>query len=199
MIRPLAWRLWLLIAALQLGGCSYLMKPVDDADATWESRHPVLEQIEQFTIKARVSSGGVFGMSGSLVWHQRPDAFDMTVSGPFGVGAVRLDGHAQEVTVRTRKETYVTPDPERYLHDNLGWTFPVEGLPYWVRGLPSPYSDAEISIDEFGRLLTVEQDNWSLEFTEYQQAFGLELPRKFIAINPEVKIKVVIDEWRDIR
>lgn len=185
----------LALLALQLGGCAKLMKPVDDSDAAWERRQQVLEQIEQFTLKARVASGGVFGIKGNLIWNQRPDDFDMAVSGPFGVGAVSLSGTAQEVTVRSKSGTSVTPDPEAYLKQRLGWTFPVEGLRYWVLGLPSPYTDAEIEVDTSGRLIGLWQEDWALEFTEYQQAGRLELPRKFVAENPEVKIKVVIDEW----
>ena len=181
--------------ALLLGGCANLMKSTDDSDAAWEQRQQVLEQIDRFTLNARVASGGVFGIKGNLIWNQRPDDFDMAVSGPFGIGAVSLSGTPQEVTVRSKSGTSVTPDPEAYLKDRLGWTFPVEGLRYWVLGLPSPFTDAEIEVDPAGRLIGLWQDEWALEFTEYQQAGRLELPRKFLAENPEVKIKVVIDEW----
>ena len=134
----------LVTLALLLGGCANLMKSTDDSDAAWEKRQQVLEQIDRFTLNARVASGGVFGIKGNLIWNQRPDDFDMAVSGPFGIGAVSLSGTPQEVTVRSKSGTSVTPDPEAYLKERLGWTFPVEGLRYWVLGLPSPLTDAEI-------------------------------------------------------
>ena len=187
-----------LLATFMLGGCATLMKPSDDADRAWDQRVAVLEQIDRFTLKARVASGGVFGIKGNLVWRQRPDDFDMSVSGPFGIGAISLSGTPSLVTVETKNGSYVTPDPEDYLRKNMGWTFPVEGLRYWALGLPSPLTDAEIEVDQAGRLLSLEQDDWQLEYSEYQQVAGLQLPRKFSASHPEVKIKVVIDEWQQL-
>lgn len=184
-----------LLATLMLGGCATLMKPADNADRAWERRTAALEKIDRFTLKARVASGGVFGLKGNLVWRQRPDDFDMSVSGPFGIGALSLSGTPRLVTVQTKNGSYTTPDPEDYLRKNMGWTFPVEGLRYWALGLPSPLTDAQIELDELGRLLSLEQDDWQLEYSEYQQVAGLQLPRKFSASHPEVKIKVVIDEW----
>lgn len=196
--RTLGSRLGTLLAAMQLGACATLMKPVDDADRAWEQRQKQLEQIDQFTLNARVASGGIFGIKGNLIWRQRDEEFDMSVAGPFGVGAVKLSGTPQLVTVTSKSGSSVTPDPERYLHDRLGWTFPVEGLRYWVLGLPSPFTDAEIQVNDSGLLEALDQDQWALSFDEYQTAGRWQLPRKFVAENSEVKIKIVIDQWSDL-
>lgn len=165
----------------------------------WEARRARLEQIDRFTVQARVSSGGIFGVKGNLHWRQEPDAFEMRVSGPFGVGAASITGRGKQVKIKTSKRTIVTEDPERDIHDRLGWTFPVAHLRYWALGMPAPgAAPDDLELDRDGRVLSFAQDDWTLEFTEYQSAGGLELPRKFEAANEEVRIKVVVDAWHDL-
>lgn len=165
------------------------------AESAWEARRLRLAQIDRFTLQARVSSGGLFGVKGNLHWRQAPDSFDMRVAGPFGIGAATISGRGREVEIRTSKRTIVSQDPETDLRERLGWTFPVSHLRSWVLGTPAPGSKAEFELDEDGRLLTLEQDGWTLEYTEYQDAGSLQLPRKFEVANSEVRIKVIVDTW----
>lgn len=185
-------------ATLTLGGCSILSRKSDAAELAWQARHEQLAQIDRFTLQARVSSGGMFGVKGNLHWRQTPGAFDMHVTGPFGVGAANISGRGKTVEVRTARRTFVTDDPERDIHDRLGWTFPVAHLRYWALGMPAPDSAADLELDDAGRIVALEQDDWTLEFGEYQQAGALQLPRKFEVANDEVRIKVVIDAWEDL-
>jgi outer membrane lipoprotein LolB len=161
----------------------------------WEARRDRLSAIDHFTLQARVSSGGVFGVKGNLHWQQQGDVFQMRVAGPFGIGAASISGRGKQIEIRTSKRTFTTEDPERELQQRLGWAFPVLHLRYWVLGVPAPGSHAEVEYDRDGRLVSLAQDDWTLEVDEYQSAGGLELPRKFEVANEEVRIKVFIDAW----
>ncbi len=184
-----------------LTACSLLAPKSGDADPAWQARRAQLELIQQFTVQARVSSG-LFGVKGNLHWRQRPDDFEMRFSGPLGANAVSISGNADEVAIRTAQDSFRTTDPETFLHDRLGWTFPVRQLRWWVLGAPAPGSEAQWELDTGGRVLTLEQDGWTLEFDEYQfveQTAGtMELPRKFELANNQVTIKVVVDAWSDL-
>ena len=182
-----------------LAGCSVLeMKKKQASELAWEARRARLSQIDRFALQARVSSGGLFGVKGNLSWKQQRDDFQMRVAGPFGVGAATITGTGRQVEIRSAKGVFTTRNPEQDLHDRLGWTFPVSHLRYWALGLPAPGSDAAMELDEGGRITSLEQDDWTLEYDEYQDAGELELPRKFAVANDEVKIKVVVDEWSDL-
>lgn len=182
-------------ALLTASGCSLLQMKSEKSRLAWEARRELLSRIDHFTLQARVSSGGVFGVRGNLHWVQDGGNFQMRVAGPFGVGAASVTGRGRQIEVRTSKRTFTTEDPERDLHDRLGWTFPVMHLRYWVLGVPAPNSAAKVDFDRDGRLTNLEQDDWTLEVGEYQSAGGLELPRKFEVWNEEVRIKVVVDAW----
>ena len=174
------------------------MKHSEQSERSWEARRARLAQVDRFTLQARVASGGLFGIKGNLHWRQTPQAFDMRVAGPFGMGAATISGRGRDVEIRTAKRSFTTQDPEGDLKARLGWTFPVSHLRYWVLGQPAPGSPAEFELDRGGRIVTIEQDGWTLAFTEYQDAGALELPRKFEVANSELRLKVVVDTWSDL-
>lgn len=180
-----------------MSGCSILRTQPEGADLAWDARRAQLEQITQFTVQARVSSG-LLGAKGNLHWRQRPDHFEMRVSGALGANAMNISGNGDTVVIRTARESFHTADPEGLLREQLGWTFPLRQLRWWVLSLPAPTSEAELELDPFGRVLSFEQDGWTLEFHEYQNAGMIELPRKFELANSEATIKVVVDAWSEL-
>jgi outer membrane lipoprotein LolB len=183
-----------ILLSLFLQGCSTL-RPTESSQLAWETRRERLVRIDRFTLQARVSSGGLFGVKGNLHWRQLPESFDMRVAGPFGIGAATITGRGREVEIRTAKRTFTTQDPEGDLKARLGWTFPVTHLRHWVLGQPAPGSKAEFEFDRAGRITALEQDGWTLAFDEYQDAGAVELPRKFEVANSELRLKVVVDTW----
>ncbi len=183
-----------MLLSLLLHGC-FLLKDSGRSQQSWEARRLRLAQVDRFTLQARVSPGGMFGVKGNLLWRQAPAAFDMRVAGPFGVGAATIVGHGREVEIRTAKGSFVTRDPEADLRSRLGWTFPVSHLRYWVLGQPAPGSRAQFELDGDGRIVALAQDDWTLEYGEYQRAGALDLPRKFEVANAEIRLKVVVDTW----
>lgn len=187
------------LAASLLYGCGTAMKKEneqDTAERNWQRHRAAVEKIERFTLAARVSSGGMFGVKGDLRWQQSADgSFDIRISGPFGIGAVSIAGTDDEVEVRTRKGTYKSNDPEAWIKEKMGWTLPVRGLRRWVLGLPSPKSEANLELDLEGQAVVIEQEGWRLDFEEYEEHGQTLLPRRFEVANKDVKIKVLIDRW----
>jgi outer membrane lipoprotein LolB len=189
-----------LCALLTLSGCANLMpKKETTAQKNWEAHRSQVEQIDRFVLKARVSSGGMFGLRGDLRWQQNADgSFDARISGPFGIGALTITGSEPNVEVRTKSGVYKTADPEKWIKDKMGWSFPIFGLRHWVLGLPSPHSTADMKLTEDGQLETLDQDGWHLAYDEYADDNGLPLPRKLSIANDDVKIKVVVDGWEGL-
>lgn len=189
-------------ASCLLAGCALFRGPdpsMEASEACWLQRKAALEQIDRFSLQARVASSGSLGMKGDLDWQQNADgSFALRVAGPFGVGALSIAGNPGHVEVRSREGTQVTSDPERWLRQKLGWTFPIAGLRYWALGLPAPGSPARIELDPEGAIAVLEQDGWRLEYAEYQPAGTVALPRRLQLANPEVTIKLVADRWDDL-
>jgi outer membrane lipoprotein LolB len=197
--------IWIWAAAFTLlAGCATTTPPRNPenqkaAEQQWAQRRASVSQIDRFLMTSRLAYGKVLGVKADLRWQQNADgSFDMRISGPFGVGAATLTGNRQHVLVRTRDGDYDTPDPEAWLRENMGWTLPLNSLRYWALGLPAPQSEATIELDIKGKAVVLEQDGWRLEYSEYQSKEDYELPRKFEATNPTVRLKVVVDDWSDL-
>jgi outer membrane biogenesis lipoprotein LolB len=59
----------------------------------WDSRQSLLGQLDEWAFNGRIGVvAGDDGFSGSLRWLQEGDDFEATVSGPLGIGTVRLRG-----------------------------------------------------------------------------------------------------------
>jgi outer membrane lipoprotein LolB len=187
------------IGILFLTGCATTMNKNEQkiAQAKFDERRAAVGAVDRFTLRGRISSG--FAMRGDLRWQQNADgSFEARVSGPFGIGALTISGTEDEVEVRTKSGVYKTKDPEGWVQQKMGWTFPIMGLRYWVLGLAWPHSKAEQELNLAGQVETLEQDGWTLDYQEYSVEKGLSLPKKFEIANPKVKIKVVIDAWDEL-
>ena len=186
---------------LLMGGCATVPKTnggAAQAEQRWEQRADELETISDFSLQARVASGGLLGVTGDLRWEQHGEQFELHFSGPFGIGALQISGHDSDVQIRTKKNTYQTDDPQRFLREKVGWDLPVRGLRYWVIGLPSPHSDADLILDDQGRPEEIEQEGWTLHYSEFQTVGNVELPRRFELSGAHGKFKIVVDRWSDI-
>ena len=46
-----------------------------------------------------------------------------------------------------------------------------------------------------GQLAKLHQSNWQVDFTQYREGGGQLLPRRLTAVNEDVKVRLVIDNW----
>lgn len=168
------------------------------ARAAWKVHSASLAKVRNFELQGRVGSGGLIGVSGDLGWRQQGKEFHLRFSGPFGVGTLLISGTEDDVEIRTRKGSFHTDDPDAFLEAKLGWTLPVKGLRYWVLGLPSPHSSATLELDDEGRAARIEQDGWTLTYTDYTRVDDLELPRRFEMRSGKNRFKVVIETWSEL-
>jgi outer membrane lipoprotein LolB len=108
--------------------------------------------------------------SGNIAWRHAAEGDEMLISSPLGQGVARIvrQGEAVVLTTAEPKE-YRASDAESLTEQALGYRLPLAGLADWVRGRPSaklPVTKIEKSPD--GKLLSLEQGGWTIEYQEYQ-------------------------------
>ena len=163
----------------------------------WETRQQVLGAMSDWGFSGRIGvSAGDEGFNGTLRWHQVNDGFSATVSGPLGVGTLRISGVGGRVTIIDGDgvETELA-DAEADLRAMYGWTIPVGSLRYWALGIPDPDSPAVTEVGERGQLLSLEQGGWRVDIPQYREGAGQLLPRRMNAVNGDAKVRLVIDHW----
>jgi outer membrane lipoprotein LolB len=172
----------------------------EQAERLWQARQAVLQQVTVFSLQGRLAETGLISFSGDLSWIQNGGEMQLRFYGPLGVGAVGISGNPDGMEIHTKDGVFQTHQPEQLMQEQFGWSVPVEGLRYWVLGLPAPSEQPPlIRLDENGRILSLKQGGWELSYSEYQPGAVVDLPRKFTISDSQRGFRVVIDSWTSMR
>lgn len=191
-----------LILATAVAGCaevSPLLVGQKADHSAWESRQKILNELDLWTITGRVAvQTGEEGWSATLYWQQDRDTYTMRFIAPLGQGTYQLYGDGQQVSMVTAdNKLFQAGDPESLLMDNLGWSVPLHGLRYWVRGVPEPGIETEnIIIDDQGRMTDLQQSGWRISILRYTDLDGTDLPGKLFMSNDRFKLRIVVQDWK---
>ena len=196
-MRPIKFGL-ALAALFFVAGCATMRETVDLPDiGSWPARNEILGSLRDWAFRGRIAvKAGDEGFTGKFDWTQDGDAFSATVGGPLGVGKVRIEGDGRGA-VLTDKDGVATrlEDAEQELRWRYGWTIPVDSLRYWALGIPDPAVPATTELDSDGRLARLEQSEWTVVISRYQDAGGQEMPRILTATSSDTRVRMVIDRW----
>lgn len=184
----------LAVMSLLLSGCSSLGVVLGLSDLNEEQR-AALVALNSWEVDGKV--GYQFeGEAGSayLFWEQANNEYKVRLSGPFSLGAFEIRGNERLAQITHQKETHITDNPEHLFADIIGWPLPIQSLAYWSKGLPAP-GDHEAQYSREGLLERLEQEGWTLGYTQYQSAGGLPLPRKIRASKGGLKLVLLFNRW----
>ena len=189
-------RYFLLLIAVLSGACT-MAPPQPLAGTPWNARQQALSALQNWSLTGRIGiTTASEGWHGSLRWVQERQTYLIDIVGPLGQGRINIRGDADSVTVRTADGRELSAsDAEQLVLDATGLRIPIDGLVYWVRGLPDPRSASVLLGDEQGRLTRLEQDGWVIDFTSYQDVAALALPERISARQDDLQVKLVIRQW----
>jgi len=201
--------------AVALSGCvsTPSIPPVGDPAAVWEKRVEDLSNIDAWEVKGKLAvKTHKRGGQANMLWKRDGEDHNINLYGPLGGGRVVLSRDRDGATLRdNKKRTYHATTAEELLYRVAGWQVPFKAMRYWVLGVPNPGQESEQSVDDWGRLQNLKQAGWEVEFTEYREFEGRELPRKFhmkalpgqqpivedeFKESDQVRVRVIINRWR---
>ncbi len=188
-MNPMVWLRWcVLVGALLTGACvtppQRITGIVHGAGAG---------ELQAWTASGRMGVSGVAQSgSGSFTWSQQADTSDVLLRGPVGVGSLIINVQGQRLTLQASDGTQYDADQAlSELESRLGAPVPVTKLRYWVLGLAAPgahqWSDPGT---------TLQQDGWQIHYSDWLQRDALRLPGKVILNREQVRIVIVVQEWR---
>ena len=110
---------------------------------------------------------------------------------------MELKGGPGGVVLRTSKEERFAADvPEELLREMTGWSMPVSGLRYWLLGVSEQEAAIEgVQLDLGGRLESLRQAGWTIEYLKYDRVGGVQLPAKLYLQGSRVSVRIVINHW----
>ncbi|MFZ0257933.1 MAG: lipoprotein insertase outer membrane protein LolB [Gammaproteobacteria bacterium] len=183
-----------------VAGCAALREPAPVAmpEQAWRQRVQQLLRLDSWSLTGRIAlRADEQAWHASVHWIQRGDHYRIRIRGPLGVGAMELSGGPEGVVLRTSKEERFAADaPEKLLREIAGWSMPVSGLRYWLLGV----SDQDAAIDGMqldggGRLESLRQGGWAIEYLGYDQVEGVQLPAKLYLQSSKISARIAINNW----
>lgn len=190
----------LFIALALLSGCASLLpeKQAQPVYEQWENHQHRLTDLNHWQVDGRIFvQTKEDGFSSSIRWQQHDQAYQLRFSAPFGQGIYHLSGEPGKVSIVLPDNTeQQAKDPESLIKQTLGFKLPVNGLNYWIRGLPDPADPArDIVLDSNERLIDLKQAGWQIHISRYRKILDYFLPEKLTMENRHLKIKMVIKAW----
>lgn len=197
--------------AMLAAGCATVPTPppVDNPMAAWQVRQVELKPITTWKIRGRLAMRSANeGWQASVNWAREGELHRIDITGPLGRGHLRLvhDRHGAEL-LDADQRTWRAENAEQLLYRKTGWRVPLDGLNYWMVGLPAPQESARENLDDYGRLKTLVQSGWNIQFLEYARYGSLYLPKKLFLKRKDpgvdnrhfgdnaLEVRLVIEHW----
>ncbi len=193
----------LAVIVVAISACSGLGTLSQDphTQQLWSEREAALTEVRQWDMYAR----GALKLEGEaynigIRWQRELDGrFMMLLEAPFGQGVFRIDATAAGTSRLSLPDgqTFENSSVEALLEEAVGWSLPISGLDYWIRGMPQPQAEHVHRLDADGRTRSIRQDGWDIDYLDYFSAADApELPRRLKLANDTVTLKLAIERWQ---
>ena len=164
----------------------------------WQANREKNIKLEKWKLKGRIAlSMERQAWTASLQWVQDRQNYQLRIIAPLGQGSIELEGDGHGVTMQIAKDKVLHADaPETLLRKSFGWSVPVSGLKYWVRGIPAPDRRVKkMFLDDAGRISEMQQSGWQVTYSRYSSQGSVELPGKIVLQNGRLKLRLIIRDW----
>ncbi|MDG9669563.1 lipoprotein insertase outer membrane protein LolB [Hahella sp. CR1] len=192
----------LLTTLVALSGCQ-LTPPKEttlNAPGDWSQRKSSLLAFDHWRLQGKLSVRRGDRLDSALIneWNQQGDHFAIHVSSSLlGLGATQIEGSPKGIRLsQPDNEPLFSEHPQQLLERALGWSIPIESLPYWVRGVPDANEANKLTFSVDGELVSIEQNGWLIEYGRFTQVGDLSLPEKITLTSDDARVKLAITEWR---
>ncbi len=196
-----------LLSLLQACTSAPVLKPEpDNASQKLNQAHlKHIAGIQHFSLKGRIGiqTEGK-GFSGSLHWQHHTTDDDIALYSPLGGQVASIKKSVEQITLEdTNGNSLSAVDAETLTQTALGWQLPLAGLTDWSLGRPSGNAQQNSTLqnstwDERGRLTTLQQDGWKIEYQNYSEQNGYFLPSKIFLKSDKVNLKLLVETWDNV-
>ncbi len=131
--------------------------------------------------------------SGNVAWRHARDSDELLITSPVGSSVARVVRTGSEVVLTTSDQReHRANDAETLTEQVLGFRLPLAGLTDWVRARTREGSQAAVVRSQDGRLQSLEQDGWRVEYQEFREDG---LPVRMKLNYPGIELRLAIHEW----
>lgn len=133
--------------------------------------------------------------SAGLRWVHKAQSDEVLLLAPLGQIAARVYRDAGQATLDDGDKHYQADDVATLMQQVLHWQLPLDGLHYWVLGMPDVASPAQIERADNGRIAVLSQDGWEVRYLRYADDKPDSLPSRLQLSHENLQVQLLIDEW----
>jgi outer membrane lipoprotein LolB len=184
------------MACAMLSGCAALLRDTEQATA-----RPARASIREFAVDARISvTRAAERAQAGIAWqHSAGPTDEIDVFSPVGSQIARLTvspGGAQLDTAQ--QERVVAANAEELSARIFGASLPLNGMADWVLGRAAGQS-VSVEHDSLGRFSYLAEAGWVVRYLDYESDAATALPRTVEFERGDLRVRLRIDAWRDIK
>lgn len=184
--------------------------PADRLQQIWQARETALAPIRNWELRGRLAvRADERGGQASLSWKRDDAQHTIRLNGPLGRGVVRVTQNETGAQLQdSEQRVFHAANAEELLYRYTNWRLPLTNLNFWVRGVPVPDLPSSRELDNAGRLKTLRQQGWEVQYQDYVQSGIHELPSRLTLIHSldptnldmpaTMEVRLVIDRWAQV-
>ncbi|MFQ3346525.1 MAG: outer membrane lipoprotein LolB [Candidatus Azotimanducaceae bacterium] len=131
--------------------------------------------------------------SANFRWSQQAEKFQLEFWGPVGVGRTLIAGSSEYAELSQGSQIIDRGSPSLIMQRQLGWSAPIDVLPFWIQGVVAPNMVAEsVEKDDLDRLLRFTQAGWSVSYTDHVDSDDGWVPRKITIQGRDLQLRLII-------
>jgi len=168
----------------------------------WQRRQAAMNRMPTWSMGGRAAlrfkgDAWTFGLN----WVQRnKQQYSLQIRNPItGTVVGILDQSPGKATLRSRGKVSTGTDAERLLQQQLRVKMPVNGMPYWIRGVMAPqYPVGKVVLDAKGRPKQIVQAGWVMDYFNYKGLRFDALPGKvnISRKQEQVNVRILAKQWK---
>lgn len=184
----------LIVGILFLVGCARLPSKPSFKYIAWQERQAKLKQNKNWVITGALSvTNNNKRNIAYFEWKQNEDNYTINISGPMNLGRARITGDANQVEFcQSNRKCVRAKFCEQLFLSQFGWRMPISNMRYWVLGLPASTKIKAKSFDLYGHLVAFEQQEWKINYSEFQSVERVDIPGIIELWNKKFFIKLKI-------
>jgi len=163
----------------------------------YQLRFEHLRPLNHWAVDGRIAiSNGKDGGSGNLSWLHDDRVTRMSFRGVLGRGAwqIQADTSGARLELASGEVRHASSIAE-LVRKQIGWKIPVDALSWWIKGLAQPDKWETRTLDEKGRLKSLQQFGWHVDFDKYGEPDSYWLPAKLTARRDNYSVKMIVRKW----
>ena len=172
------------------------------AQTPWQQRQLAMNRMQSWSMGGRSAlrfkaDAWTFGLN----WVQRNrQQYSLQIKHPItGTVIGILDQSPGRATLKSRGKVSTGTDAERLLQQQLGVNMPVNGMPYWIRGVMAPqYPVGKVSFIANGRPKQIIQAGWVIDYANYKGSGVNALPSRIniSRTQEKVNVRILAKQWQ---